>query len=160
MKLTGRIEIAAPARAVWDLVIDPITLAGCVPGVQHVVRVDDRTFTGTVTASVGPIDGQFEFASTIVSAEFPADLRVETLGTDSVTSSQLKASVQAWLEPLGDGRTALGYKADVTVKGRLAIIGEMILRATAGVMIGEIVKCLRGRLETGAAPAPESAGQP
>ncbi|MDO8483900.1 MAG: SRPBCC domain-containing protein [Candidatus Limnocylindrales bacterium] len=157
MKLAGRIEIAAPARDVWDLMIDPVSLAACVPGVQHVARVDDRTFKGTISAAVGPMEGQFEFASTIVSSEYPTDLQVETLGTDSVTRSQLQANVQAWLEPLDPGRTALAYRATVNVNGRLAIVGEMILRATAGVMIGELVKCLRARLEAGAGGRPAAA---
>jgi hypothetical protein len=33
----------------------------------------------------------------------------------------------------------------------LAILGDMILRATAGVIIGEVAKCLRARLEAPAA---------
>lgn len=151
MRLEGRIEIAAPAGDVWALVIDPLSLAACVPGVQRVERVDERTFRGAVTASVGPMEGRFEFTSTIEREDFPTDLRVETVGTDSVTHSPLRASVTAWLESAGPDRTALGYRASVTVGGRLAILGEMVLRATAGVMIGELVKCLRARLE-GAAP--------
>jgi hypothetical protein len=151
MKLAGRIEIGAPARTVWDLVIDPLSLARCVPGVQDVSRVDERTFTGTITAAVGPMEGRFEFTSTIERSEFPTDLHVETAGTDSITNSPLRARVDAWLESPAPDRTVLGYRANVTVGGRLAILGEMVLRATAGVMIGELVKCLRARLE---APVP------
>lgn len=39
------------------------------------------------------------------------------------------------------------YKATVTIKGRLSILGEMILRATAGAMIGEVAKRMRAQLE-------------
>ena len=46
------------------------------------------------------------------------------------------------------GATLLRYQAVVTVKGRLSILGEMVLRATAGMMIGQVTKCLRSRLET------------
>ena len=44
-------------------------------------------------------------------------------------------------------RPILTYRAEVKVKGRLAILGEMVLRATAGMMIGEVTKCLRSQLE-------------
>ena len=158
MKLEGRIEIAAPADAVWAVVIDPVSLAACVPGVEHVERVDERTFRGAITASVGPMEGQFEFTSTIEREAFPTDLQVETVGTDSITDSPLRASVDAWLESPAPDRTILGYRANVTVGGRLAILGEMVIRATAGVMIGEVAKCLRARLETAAAGGPASAG--
>ncbi len=54
---------------------------------------------------------------------------------------------------LTPGRTRLTYRATVTTKGRLAIIGDMVLRATAGVMIGQVTRCLRDRLES-AEPGP------
>jgi len=145
LKLDGRIEIAASPDAVWDVVIDPLSLAGCVPGVQEANRVDDRTFTGRIQASVGPIDGQFTFESVITRAEKP-ELDVEMQGIDSVTKSRLTTTMQVALEPAG-AATVLTYHAQVNVKGRLAILGEMVLRATAAVMVGNVTKCLKRRLE-------------
>jgi carbon monoxide dehydrogenase subunit G len=147
MKLHGKIEIAAPAAAVWALVNDPISLAGCVPGVQEVVKVDDRTFNGAIKAAVGPVESTFAFTSVITRSDFPGDLQVEMTGVDSMTNSKLVTSVVASLESPEPGATVLIYSANVQIKGRLAILGEMVLRATASVMIGELVKCLRSRLE-------------
>jgi carbon monoxide dehydrogenase subunit G len=157
MKLDGSIAIAAPPEAVWTLIISPISLARCMPGVQDIRQVDDRTFEGTITAAVGPIDGTFAFRSVLTTAEFPDDLVVAVEGTDSVTKSRLEMDVRAALAPR-DGGTDLEYHAVVKVKGRLAILGEMVLRATAGMMIGEVTKCLRSQLETGRAPEPASVG--
>lgn len=153
MKLDGGIEIAAPARQVWDLVIDPLTLASCVPGVRDVRRVDDRTFEGSITASVGPMDGDFTFTSVISRATFPDDLAVDMVGMDSRTKSRLEAAMTASLAEGPAGLTVLAYHGDVKVKGRLAILGEMILRATASMMIGQVTACLKARLEA----APEQA---
>jgi carbon monoxide dehydrogenase subunit G len=147
MKLDGRIDIAAPAEAVWAAIIDPVNLAGCVPGVQGVRRVDERTFEGSINAAVGPMDADFDFTSVILESAFPTDLHVETSGTDSLTKSRLVADVHAALEPAGDGATRLVYRADVRMSGRLAILGDMVLRASAGLIIGEVAKCLRRRLE-------------
>ena len=57
MKLAGQTEIAAPADRVWALINDPVSLAGCVPGVQDVRRIDDKTFGGGITAAVGVLFG-------------------------------------------------------------------------------------------------------
>jgi carbon monoxide dehydrogenase subunit G len=151
VKLDGRIEIAAPPDAVWEVVIDPLSLAACVPGVQEANRVDDRTFKGRITASVGPIDGQFAFEAVITRADQP-NLEVEMQGQDSVTKSRLTTSMQVALEPTATG-TTLVYHAQVNIKGRLAILGEMVLRATAAVMVGNVTKCLKRRLETPVAPS-------
>ena len=147
MKLAGRIEIATSADRLWAMVNDPLGLAGCVPGVGDVRRVDERTFGGSVSAAVGPIEGTFEFTAVIARSDFPSDLTVQLEGVDSVTKSQLVAVVQSSLELLDPRRTALAYSAVITVKGRLEILGDMILRATASVIISELVKCLKARLE-------------
>ncbi len=149
MKLDGTIDIAAPAEAVWAAIIDPTDLAACVPGVSNVRHVDDRTFEGSVRASVGPIDGDFSFRSVLLRTDFPSDLVVEVEGTDSMTRSRVVAHIEAGVGSTDTGATTLAYRATVTTKGRLAIIGDMVLRATAGVLIGEVTKCLRSRLESG-----------
>ena len=150
MRLDGTIDIAAPAAAVWAAIIDPTDLAACVPGVSHVRQVDDRTFEGSVRVSVGPVDGDFAFRSVLVRTDFPSDLVVEVHGTDSMTKSTVVAHVAAGVTASGPRTTNLTYQATVTTKGRLAIIGDMVLRATAGVMIGQVTKCLRTRLESAA----------
>ena len=149
MKLDGTIRVAAPAAETWDLIINPLSLARCVPGVQDIRRVDDQTFEGTISASVGPIDGNFAFRSVMTEARFPDRLVVAVEGTDSVTKSRLVMDVTARLVEADASVTDLAYHAEVKVKGRLAILGEMVLRATAGMMIGEVTKCLRSQLESG-----------
>ncbi|HET7030048.1 MAG TPA: SRPBCC domain-containing protein [Candidatus Limnocylindrales bacterium] len=158
MKLAGTISIAAPPGAVWALVTNPIGLARCVPGVGDIRQVDERTFEGTILASVGPVDGSFAFRSVMTTAEFPSALVVEVAGTDSVTKSRLEMTVRAGLTEPAAGMTDLAYQAEVKVRGRLAILGEMVLRATAGMMIGEVTKCLRSQLEGGASGADEGGG--
>jgi carbon monoxide dehydrogenase subunit G len=147
MKLDGTIEIAAPAADVWALVVNPVGLAACIPGVRDVRQVDERTFTGEVTASVGPMDGDFAFTAVLERQSFPDDLEVVLEGTDSMTKSRLEARVIVSLVLTGPSSTTLDYRAVIKVKGRLAILGEMVLRATASLMIGHATRCLRAQLE-------------
>ena len=147
MRLDGTIDIAAPPQPVWAVLIDPRDLAACVPGVSDVRQVDDRTFEGSVRASVGPIDGDFSFRSVLAEMTYPDTLVVDVEGTDSVTNSRVVAHIEASLRSTNDESTTLAYRATITTKGRLAIIGDMVLRATAGVMIGQVTKCLQSRLE-------------
>ena len=148
MKLDGTIPIHASAQAVWDVVVDPIRLASCMPGVQDIRQIDERTFEGTILASVGPIDGSFAFRSILTTARFPDDIVIAVTGADSVTKSRVEMDVQASVIERDSTQAELAYHADVRVKGRLAILGEMVLRATAGLMIGEITQCLRSQVET------------
>jgi carbon monoxide dehydrogenase subunit G len=155
VRLNGSIEVAAPPADVWAAIIDPTELAACVPGVRDVRQVDDRTFEGRISAAVGPVEGDFSFTSVLTEVEFPDRLVVAVEGTDSVTKSRLVADVHASVAEPSPGRTDLRYDAVITVKGRMAILGEMVLRATAGVIIGQVTRCLRGRLETATRAAAE-----
>lgn len=154
MKLDGSIPIAAPIDRVWAQVVDPLTLAGCVPGIHEVRQLDDRTFAGSISASVGPLNGDFAFTSVITHTEAPSRMDVEVEGVDSVTRSRLETSVRVTLAADDDEHTTLAYHAEVRVKGRLAILGEMILRATATLMVGQVTTCLKSRLETSPAAGP------
>jgi len=151
VKLDGSIEVAAPPAAVWAAIIDPTALAACVPGVRDVRQVDDRTFEGRISAAVGPIEGDFSFTAVLTEAGFPDRLVVAVDGMDSVTKSRLHADVLASVSPTTsatDGApTDLRYRATIDVKGRMAILGEMVLRATAGMIIGQVTRCLRTHLE-------------
>ena len=98
MKLDGRIEIAAPAVDVWAFILDPERLGACVPGARNVRKLDDRTFAGSVTAAVGPMQSDFDFTTVVVRADFPGDLGVELTGTDSMTKSSLTAEVAIALD--------------------------------------------------------------
>jgi carbon monoxide dehydrogenase subunit G len=67
-------------------------------------------------------------------------------GVDSVTKSALTANVAMTLDPLSAQQTALTYRATVNVKGRLAILGDMVLRATAALILEEAIKRLKAQL--------------
>ena len=139
--------------------MDPLALAGCVPGIRDVHQVDERTFEGAISASVGPLNGDFSFSSVITRTDRPGAMDVEMQGVDSVTRSRLETSVQVTLTEDDPAHTTLGYQADVRVKGRLAILGEMVLRATATMMIGQVTSCLRARLERSRAAGSRSGGR-
>lgn len=155
MRLEGAVDVAAPARAVWEFVLDPARLSRCIPGIAEVRRIDDRTFDGQLQAAVGPMRGTFEFRSVIERSDFPADLVVGITGVDSVTRSQVRIVVTARLEPRTAVTTRMEYVMSVNVGGRLAILGEMVLRATAGAVVEQVTACLRGHLE-----GPAEAGPP
>jgi uncharacterized protein len=147
VKLEGSIEIGAAPPVVWDALIDPVRLAACVPGARSVRQVDERSFAGLVSAAIGPVNADFSFTSTLTRADRPHGLEVRLEGTDSMTRSELLVHVDATLAASEAGGTLVDYRAQVDIHGRLAIVGEMVLRATAGAMIAQTTRCLRALLE-------------
>lgn len=140
-------EVAAPAPAVWAFLIDVNRFSGCVPGLDEVKELDEDTFEGSMTAKVGPMSGKFRFEARIVERQEPHHLRAEVHGSDSVTKSKVEVRLGLELTALPNDRTQLHYRSEVDINGRLAILGDMVLRATAAVMMSEFTDRLRRTIE-------------
>jgi carbon monoxide dehydrogenase subunit G len=143
----GSVVIEADAARVWEFLLDSEKVSACIPGVTNVQQIDDRTFTGRMDARVGPIAGKFTFEATIVESEPLRQLVARLEGKDSVTKGTVHSDTVVNLKSLNEHATELTYRAAVDVKGRLAIIGDMILRATASVLLQEVTARVKERVE-------------
>ena len=133
-------------QAVWDFLIDINKFSTCLPGIDSVTQVDDKTFDGVISATVGPISGKFNFRSTIVESKAPEQMVVKTEGQDTVTKSTVNADMIVDLRAVSEAKSEMNYKADVKIKGRLGILGDMVLRATATLILQEFTKRLNNGL--------------
>ncbi len=147
MIFEGKIDIGAPRAKTWDFLTDINRFASCLPGLEQVTQIDERTFDGLIGATVGPISGKFAFRSSIVESTPPQTMVVGTEGTDSVTKSAMNVKMTVTLAEPVENRTELGYHANVEIKGRLVILGDMVLRATAVLLLEEFSRRLRKQLE-------------
>ena len=146
MKYQGKVSLQATAETVWDVVLDIEQFADCMPGMQDLVKIDDRTFEGGMSAKVGPVAGDIRFRSQIVDVDPHVSLTAHVEGEDSLTKSTMTSDITMTLAPDGTS-TELAYVAEVNIKGRLGIVGDMILRATGVQVIEEFFNRLRKKVE-------------
>ena len=142
MILDGKIDLNVPAEKAWDFLIDINKFSTCLPGIDEVTQIDDKTFDGIISATVGPMSGKFNFRSTILESRPPEQMVVRTEGMDSVTKSTVNADMTVDLRRVSDTKSQMDYKADVKIKGRLAILGDMVLRATATLILQDFTRRL------------------
>ena len=142
MIFDGKIDLNVPVQQAWNFLIDINKFSTCLPGIDEVKQIDDKTFDGIISAAVGPISGKFNFRSTILESRPPEQMVVRTEGVDSVTKSTVNADMTVDLRAASDDKTQMDYKADVKIKGRLGILGDMVLRATATLILQEFTKRL------------------
>ena len=65
MKLTGTYEFDAPAQKVWEALIDPVSLAGCIPGCQDMEAIKEDEYKANLTVGVGPVRGRYTATITV-----------------------------------------------------------------------------------------------
>jgi carbon monoxide dehydrogenase subunit G len=59
-----------------------------------------------------------------------------------VTKSTVTADMTVDLRQVSEFKSQMNYKADVRINGRLAILGDMVLRATATLILQEFTRRL------------------
>jgi carbon monoxide dehydrogenase subunit G len=158
MEITKTFVVQAPAAAVWDFLIDPYKVASCLPGAAITEKVDDSTYTGTMTIKVGPVTasyrGKMRFER-LDAAAMEADLAAtgqETKGKGGA-DMRMKSRVVA----KGPEETEVTVVSDVNVMGVLAQFGRGMIQDVSDQLFQKFSDGMRRQL---AAAAPTLAAVP
>jgi carbon monoxide dehydrogenase subunit G len=123
-------------------------LHASIPGSEEVKKVSANAFQARVTVKVGPIKARFDGKVSLVDHVPPAGaahactLKGEGQGG---AAGFARGEAEVVLTPDGEG-TALAYKAQATIGGRLAQMGQRMLDATAKAMADEFFANFAKRL--------------
>ena len=75
MLIEGNFSLKAPIQEVWDFLLKPGTLASCIPGVEKLEAIDDKTYESVVKQKVGPVSVRLKFTTTLTEMEPPKYLK-------------------------------------------------------------------------------------
>ena len=117
MMLDGKIDLDVPVEKAWEFLIDINKFSTCLPGIDEVKQIDDKTFDGIISARVGPISGKFNFRSTILESKPPVQMVVRTEGTDTVTQSAVNADMTVVLRAVSDAKSRSASRICATSSG-------------------------------------------
>ncbi len=154
MEIEKTMIVAAPAERVWQLLLDPQVMGGCVPGMQSIEVVSDVEYLAHIHVKIAFISARFKIKTTIVEQRAPHYLRSEGTGEDASVASSLKQQSEIFLDELSDGQTALRMKIKVDVLGRLGTFGLSVMKTKADRMWEEFGANLAARLAPPGAALP------
>jgi len=146
MQIKDSFTINAPQEKVWELLFDIPRLGQCVPGIESVEVVDDKTYRGKLVVKVGPIKSQFSGVVTLTEVEPPQRIVGAVEGDDKTSASSIKATFSGTLAAVEAG-TEAAFVVDLSLRGRLAQFGGPVISATAKKLTAEFAKNLRAQLE-------------
>jgi uncharacterized protein len=147
MQIKDSFVINAPQEKVWEFLFDIPKLSECVPGIEDVEVVDDRTYRGKLVVKVGPIKSSFNGAVILKEVDAPNRIAGTVEGEDKSSASSVMASFTGTLRTV-EGGTKAAFEVEANLRGRLAQFGGPVITATAKKLTAEFAKNLRERLET------------
>ena len=148
MIIEGKFKLKAPIQKVWDMTLQPGTLAACVPGADKIVQVDEKTYDCLVKQSGGPISVKLQFQVVITEMDPPKYVKAVGRGEVLGKMGTFNVILEVHLNQLTPQEVEVDYKTDVNIVGKLATFGERIMRAKAKSVGEEFTKNLQEKLMT------------
>jgi carbon monoxide dehydrogenase subunit G len=146
MQVNDSFTVAAPIEKVWEFLLDIDRMSKCVPGLQSVTKVDDRTYRGAVKVKVGVIGATFTGTATITEMQPPNKLAASLQADDKGIASLVQGVFSSTLVPI-EGGTEVQYQMDVNMRGRLAQFGTAAILSTTKKMTADFTQKVRMSLE-------------
>jgi carbon monoxide dehydrogenase subunit G len=147
MQIKDAFVINAPQEKVWDFLFDIPRLSQCIPGIESVEAVDDKTYRGKLVVRVGPIKSEFSGKVILTEVEAPNRIAGTVEGDDKASASSVKAAFTGTLNTV-EGGTEAAFQVDANLRGRLAQFGGPVIIGTAKKLTAEFAKCLKEKLES------------
>ncbi len=146
MLIEGKFTIKTQIQKAWDNLLDPETLASCIPGCEKLEAIDEKTFDCIVKQKVGPIAVRLKFITTLTEVDPPTHLKAVGKGADMSKAGTFTQETVVDLKEVSGGEVEVSYRSDVRIVGRLATFGDRIMRAKARDVEKQFTQALNERL--------------
>jgi 2-furoyl-CoA dehydrogenase large subunit len=136
----GEAIVGAPARQVWDMLLDPATLQAVIPGCHDVERLSDTHFRADVTLGIGPVKGRYRADVKLSDLDPPHAVTLHGAAEGALGFGSGEGRIT--LRALQSGGTAIRYVYEAAIGGKVASIGGRLLDGAARVIIGQFFAAL------------------
>lgn len=147
MIFEGRFEVAAPLDRVWTFFNDPAAAGACIPGLESLTPEGPDTVRVTVKVKVSYIEATYGLRVTVIERRAPTFLTSKVEGADLGWLSLVKQRNTLELRPLDASRTEVSYRTEVTLFGKLGMLGYPIIQSKARQLMEAFNKAAAARME-------------
>lgn len=172
LKIEEKFTVAAPVEQVWQFLLSPELVAGCLPGAALRGQEGADTYLGTMKIKVGPVTSEFRGKATMSDVDAVAH-RLKLSGTGDDTSGGGSARMTMELSvTAAESGSEVQVVADVEIAGKLVRFGRGMIEGVSKQLFKQFVERARERITappagepapptpTEAAPASEPKAEP
>ncbi len=147
MLIEVKFNVKSPIQKLWDFLLNPETVAPCIPGCEKVEPINDKEYNSIIKAKVGFMAVRFK-VKTIIEEIVPYQLiRSVGEGDELRKLGHFKQKTQITFKQLSEAETEVVYQSDVSVTGRIATFGDRVFRAKAKELGKEFANAVKKTLE-------------
>jgi len=145
MKISDSFEIEAARAEVWSVFMDAQKLASCVPGCKDIRTISLTKYEAMMEVKVPFMTITFKATGELKEAVEQETLNVEMIGQPLALAGLFRNRLTLQLEELESRRTLVRYEMDLQMTGRLASLGEILMKGTVKKSAEEFARCVQER---------------
>ena len=140
MNLTGNYTVNAPAKIIWDLLMDPDTLARITPAITSLERIDEDNFKAIADVKIGPVGGSFSGNLNLSEKVEPESFKLSIQQNSKIGNAN--AVVNMKMKALSDSQTEVSFNGDVKLTGVLNTMGGRVITPVANMLSKQFFEAL------------------
>ncbi|MDE2686711.1 MAG: carbon monoxide dehydrogenase subunit G [Chloroflexota bacterium] len=144
MKVEGAFTIDAERERVWDMLMTPETLAGCIPGCESFEPVDEDTYNIAMRVGVAAVRGNYTGSVTIADKQHRESYRMVVQGRGR--GGSVRGEGVLTLSDI-DGGTQVSVVGDAQVTGVVARVGQRLMGNASRMLMNQFFNCLKSKIE-------------
>ena len=123
MIIEGKFSVTSPIKKLWDTLFGDVKgVAACMPGVENLDVVDDKTFNLTMKQKVGIFSVTMKGPLLLTTVQAPTHLDLAGEFADITKLGQIKSKITLDLAEKAPD-VDLSYKLDVAISGKMSALG-------------------------------------
>lgn len=144
MKVEGTYHFDVPPTELWDKLLDPTVLSGCIPGAEKFEATGENSFNVELRIKVAAITGKYNGKIDLAEINHPVSYKMLVQGKGSGGSVKGEALLNF---ADADGGTDLHVVGDAQVTGMIARVGQRLVGSASRMLMGQFFSCLKEKVE-------------
>jgi carbon monoxide dehydrogenase subunit G len=147
MEIIGDFTFNADQETVWRLLMDPQAIAKAIPGVNELVPLDGEFNAWRAVAKIGvaQVSGTYAGIVRMSEVEPPNQYRLAVSGEGQQSVIGGAALIKLTYQP-EQKITVVSWEAEANISGRLASVGQRLIKAAAGLVSRQFFQSLAKQL--------------
>ena len=144
MHLEGAHHLPAPVDVVWNMLMNPDTLAKVTPGISSLESTGADTYNAISEIKMGPVSGSFKGTMEVVDKKEPEQFTLKIKQKSKI--GNVNATGTIFLKPEGK-TTEVQFSGDAKLSGTLARTGQRVLSGVAKTLTNQFFEALEGEIQ-------------
>ena len=145
MKIQGNFTFNADRDKVWDMLLSPEVLAGCIPGCQSLEPDGPHAYKVAMRVGVAAVRGSYAGSVSLADLDRPRSYRMLVQGRGSGGSVRGEALIEFADAP--GSATQISVAGDAQVTGVVARVGQRLMNSASRMLMNQFFDCLKSKVE-------------